>query len=219
MAGGHWNKGDRSMPGKYTPDTYSFGPGGPVAPKQDNSALKGLIASMTANTGGGNPAPYQPIQPSAPTANIPHIQPVDLLPAQRAAFARAKDQVGEAGQGALAGLRSSLAGRGMLGSGGEFRGTANVANKGLGELGDVSREQAINEVGVRTDEAKTNYGGDLTQRGQDINHQEAADALSVQQQQFGARLAHEQAQAGAAKQQSAIQGLLAALSGKATARY
>jgi hypothetical protein len=173
---------------------------------------------QTATGGSGNPTPYTPIQPTNPAAHVPHIQPVDLLPAQRAAFARAKDQVGQAGSGALAGLRSSLAGRGMLGSGGEFRGSQNIAAKGLGELGDVSREQAINEVGVRTDEAKTNYGGDLTQRGQDMSHQQAADALSVQQQQFGAKLAHEQAQASASKQQSAIQGLLSALSGK-SARY
>ena len=98
-----------------------------------------------------------------------HIAPIDMTAANSAAFGRAKDQVGQQSAGALAGLRSALGGRGMLGSGAEYRGTQGVITKGQGELGEVSRTQAINDVAMSADIAKANQQADLTMRGQDIS--------------------------------------------------
>jgi hypothetical protein len=110
----------------------------------------------------------------APAARFAPIQAVDTSGAQAAAFARAKDQVGQTASGALAGLRSSLGGRGMLGSGGESRGAAGVVNRGQGELGDVSRQQAIESADLAQRTAEFNYSGGVNQRGQDMSAAEAA---------------------------------------------
>lgn len=99
---------------------------------------------------------------------IPGITPVDTTAAQSAAFAHAKDQVGQVGQGALTGLRSSLGSRGMLGSGAESKGVASVANRGQGQLGDVARSQAVDSSALAERTATTNYNGGISQRGQDI---------------------------------------------------
>lgn len=137
------------------------------------------------------------------------VAPVDTTAANAAIFARAKDQVGQTAQGALTGLRSALAGRGLLGSGAESRGTQNVVTAGLGELGDVSREQAIKGADVAQRTAETNYAGGLTQRGQDITMR----GQDLAAQEARNRLAIEQAQRQAETRASALQGLLGALSG------
>src|SRR5215467_9802776 len=105
----------------------------------------------------------------------------DTSAAQANIFARAKDKVGLQTQGSLASLRSALAARGMLGGGAEARGTSNVLTAGQGQLGDTTREQAIQEAQRLTDFAKIGYQGaidqraqDITARGQDIQSQESA---------------------------------------------
>lgn len=114
------------------------------------------------------------------TGGVAPIAPMDTSAAQSANFGRAKDQVGQTLTGALTGLRSSLGGRGMLGSGAESRGTAGVINTGQGQLGDVSREQAVTKSNLDQDTAKTNFSGDITQRGQTLNAQTAANSLAAE---------------------------------------
>lgn len=163
-----------------------------MAGNQNASALQGLYSSFlsqqnSAGSGGGGggssvgsiAAPQQiqypsaqnlpPIQMTPNSANIPKVQDIDRSGANAAIFARAKDQVGDASQGALAGLRSQLGGRGMLGSGAESRGTASVVNKGLGQLGEVTRQQAITDTDIGQRTAEANYQGGISQRGQDIS--------------------------------------------------
>lgn len=123
----------------------------------------GSTASSGSN-GGGSVGPGGTWTAGSPVAPV---APVDTSAAQSAAFARAKDKVGQTSSGALAGLRSSLGGRGMLGSGAESRGTASVINRGQGELGDVARSQAMTEADLAQKTATTNYEGGITQRGQD----------------------------------------------------
>ena len=106
--------------------------------------------------------------PPAAPAPLPSIAPPDTSAAQANAFARAKDQVALQTAGSLASLRSALAGRGGLGGGAEVRGTQNVLTAGQAQLGDVAREQAIQEGNRLTDFAKTGYEGAITQRGQDV---------------------------------------------------
>jgi len=147
------------------------------------------------------------------------VAPVDTSAAESAAFGRAKDQVGETSQGALSGLRSALGGRGMLGSGAEYRGTANVFNKGQQQLGDVSRGLAIKGAENAQENAQTNYAGGLTQRGQNMNDAQTALSAQVAQrgQDIGAQssanaLQAQIAQANAQARQSTLNGLLSALS-------
>lgn len=109
-----------------------------------------------------------------------HIQMPDASAANAASFARAKDQAGQIAQSALQGLRSSLGGRGLLGAGAEYRGTQNIAAAGLGQLGDVNREQAIQNAAAAQDFAKMGYQGDITQRGQDLASQQSANQLAAQ---------------------------------------
>lgn len=139
----------------------------------------------------------------APTPVAP-IAPVDMTAANTAAFARAKDQVGQASASAITGLRSALGGRGMLGSGAESRGTASVINRGLGVLGDVSRTQAESGAALAGKAAETNYHGAIAQRDQDIGAQGHAQELQLERD----RLAEQQRQARAAS----IAGLWKSLS-------
>jgi hypothetical protein len=118
------------------------------------------LSSFKFDGGGGGGA--------ALPAEVGTIALPDTSAAQANLFARAKDQVGLQTAGSLSSLRSALAGRGILGGGAEARGTQNVLTAGQGQLGQVSRDQAIQEAGRLTDFAKIGYEGAITQRGQDI---------------------------------------------------
>jgi len=98
--------------------------------------------------------------------------------ADAARFARAKDTVGQTTRAALTGLRSALASRGQLGGGGEMRGTRSILESGMGELGDVSREQAIQESERNAEREALGFTGGITMRGQDLSAQQAANALA-----------------------------------------
>lgn len=111
--------------------------------------------------GGGGGGPAMPAQVG--TIALP-----DTSAAQANIFARAKDKVGLQTAGSLASLRSALAGRGSLGGGAEARGATNIISAGQGQLGDTTREQAIQEGNRLTDFAKLGYEGAISQRGQDI---------------------------------------------------
>jgi len=126
----------------------------------------------------GGPA-GQTMPAPGPVAPVAPVAAVDTSGAQRAAFARAKDQVGQTAAGAMAGLRSSLGGRGLLGSGGESRGAAAIINQGQGELGDVSRQQAIDDAARAQRTAEFNYSGGVAQRGQDIGAADTARAQDI----------------------------------------
>lgn len=129
-------------------------------------------ASQTFNLGGTGAA-----------ANLPPPVAFDapsFAAAEAAAFNRAKDKVGESAQGALTGLRSSLGARGLLGSGVEGRQTASVFNEGQQQLGDVGRAQAIDAANQAQKNAELTYSGGITQRGQNLTAQQAANALAAQ---------------------------------------
>jgi hypothetical protein len=136
---------------------------------------------------GGGPMPGVGDGPRPTTpAQIPTVQAPDTSAAQAAIFGRAKDQVGQESSGALAALRSALAARGIAGSGLEVKGTANVISKGQQQLGDTTREQAIQEATRQNDFAKLGYQGAIEQRGQDITTSEGAAnrALEAANTQF-----------------------------------
>jgi hypothetical protein len=159
---------------------------------------------------------------------VEHINPIDMSKANSAAFGRAKDQVGQETSGALTGLRSALASRGMLGSGAESRGTVSAITKGQGQLGEVSRQQAENEANQNLDIAKTNYSGDISQRGQDVTTRgQDMDYRSthrgqditqrgqdIQQQEANASLQMTKSLQEAARRQEILNGIIKATSGQ-----
>jgi hypothetical protein len=137
--------------------------------------------------------------------------------------------VGQEASGALAGLRSALGGRGLLGGGLEERGTASAANAAAGQLGDVSRQQAVTAADLAQKNAEANFTGAITERGQNFQKEEAGNSLAsnerlgqlsadVQQRQqdisnVNAKRALdiEAAQVGAQQRSTALAGLEAAL--------
>ncbi len=177
--------------------------------------------SAPASSGGGTG--------SAGGAGYDEIAPVNTDAATSAEFAHAKDQVGLESSGALAGLRSALGGRGLLGGGLEERGTASAANAAAGQLGDVSRQQAMTAADLAQKNAETNFQGKVTERGQNFQKEEAGNSLAsnerlgqlsadvqTRQQDIAARNASraldiEQAQIGAQQRSTALAGLDAAL--------
>jgi hypothetical protein len=179
------------------------------------------IGDQTIESGGGNPSQF------GTPGSVGHISAPDMAAANSAGFARAKDQVGQETSGALTGLRSALASRGMLGSGAESRGTVSAITKGQGQLGEVSRTQAENEANQNLDIAKTNYSGDISQRGQDVSMRgQNMDFSSthrgqditqrgqdIQQQEANASLQMTKSLQEAARRQEILNGIIHATSG------
>lgn len=132
------------------------------------------LQGLTAATGGGVVAPTG----TQGGASHAHLAPVDTSAAEAASFGKAKDQVGLESTGALAGLRSALGGRNLLGGGLEARATTQAATSAAGQLGDVSRQQAVTRADEAQKNATTNFQGDVTQRGQDFQKEEAGNSLA-----------------------------------------
>lgn len=129
---------------------------------------------------GGGSVPSFSLPPEAAPAPAATISAPDTSAAQAAIFARAKDKVGLETAGSLTALRSALAGRGLLGGGREVRGTSNVLTAGQQQLGDTTREGAIQEATRMNDFAKLGYQGAIEQRGQDITTSEGAANRALQ---------------------------------------
>lgn len=240
---------------QYAPEGYKWDPvkqqyvRTPGSIASDMSSLMSAIGTFGATSGGGgftggqsysNPQVNAPALTGLQTANAPNVAevgPIDTSAAQSAAFGRAKDQVGQESAGALAGLRSSLGGRGMLGSGAESRGTSRVVQSGQQQLGEVSRQQAIEKAGLAERQAESNRGAAVTQRGQTIGQnagnadraasmaatgyqgQIAQRGQNISQQIAANNLAAENARAQAAQRQSMLTGLMSALSSSNRSAY
>jgi hypothetical protein len=167
-----------------------------MAADQRAQALSGLQNMFASASGSFGSAPAQmpqftPIQAPQLPAQA-RIGAPDMAAAQAAQFARAKDQAGEVARSALAGLRSQLGGRNLLGSGAELRGMANVANRGVAQLGELSRDQAIQGSEANQQAALANFQGQITQRGQDIGAQQWVNQFNAQQQQAAQEFAMRQ---------------------------
>jgi len=146
--------------------------------------------------GGGAPVPTQPISPGAADPYLPKIIPRDPLPAritppnpadrsaaEAAAYGRAKDQIGRSTAGAVSSLQRVMGARGLGGSGLAGRGIASLLARGSGELGDVSRDQAIQGLQRDYAEADRNYAGDLSQRATDVGFTTTQRGQDISQEQ------------------------------------
>lgn len=108
--------------------------------------------------------------------------------ADAAAYGRAKDQVGASTQGLLKSIQNQFGSRGLRGSSMEGRAAVGALEAGQGQLADTSREQAIQAGNRAVDLAKTSYTGNITQRGQDMDQQQAQMALQAQYDNPAARM-------------------------------
>jgi hypothetical protein len=208
------------------------GTGGTPTGTGASGAAGAPMPGLPPHIGGGGDLPsYGSFDSGGSTAMAPHAQldQATVDAANSAAFGRAKDQVGETTTGALSGLRSALASRGMLGSGGEYRGTAAIATKGQQQLGDVARERAIHDSDQSADVAKANLGADVTQRGQDISSSVSKRGQNmdytlggrgqditqrgqdIQAQEAAASLAMTKSLADAAQRQKILDGIMGAI--------
>ena len=122
------------------------------------------------------------------------VGPIDTTAADEASFARAKDVAGQTGRASLESLRGLMGETGQLGGGAETQATRDIVESAAGQVGDVNREQAIqrSERGFQT--ALANQQSGLTQRGQDINAQEAQARLALAQTQLQFQQAQMQSQ-------------------------
>lgn len=168
---------------------YGVSGGSPYTPPNVSMGGGGGGAWITP---GGTPAH---VDTAGSMANVKAIQAPDMTAANAAAFGRAKDQVGLESRGAITGLAGAMAGRGISGSGVEGRGQMGVVNQGQQQLGDVSRQTAINDANLAETNALAGYQGDITQRGQNIENANAQTGFNVTQrgQDISAQQAAEQA--------------------------
>lgn len=151
--------------------------GGAGAPGTGTGTSGGVVGTGTgATTGGGAGGAY-----------VAPIQVPDQSAANAAQFAAAKDTVGQNARAALDSLRGEMGATGQLGGGAEATGTQNVITAGEGQLGNVTRQQAATNAQLGTQVAEQNAQLGVTQRGQDVQAQQAQAQLALEnrQQLFG----------------------------------
>lgn len=119
----------------------------------------------------------------------PRVTMPDTSAAQAATYGRAKDRAGQEARASLTALQEMFAERGLSGSGIAASESGKAIERSRAGLGEVSREQAIQEAAQAARRGELEYQGQITQRGQDINA----------------------AQEAAARKQSVLQGLLSVL--------
>ena len=148
-------------------------------------------AAMPMSGGGGN------IQSTASVA------PIDTRAADDARFARARDQAGMTGRASLESLRGLLGETGQLGGGAEAAATRDIVQHAAGQMGEVSRSQAIQGSERNFQTAFANQQAGLTQRGQDAQTAMANQQAGVTQR--GQDISAQEAQARLAFAQTQLQ--------------
>jgi hypothetical protein len=168
------------------PDLNDLSPTGGSSSTSSSSSGSGVGSVPRATMPGGLSSPGQfPGAPGSGGGMLPQerLRLTDTTAADAARFGRAKDQVGDITRSSLTGLRSALASRGQLGGGGESHGTAAIFTKGQGDLGNMVREQAIQGSERDAERAGLEFTGGISQRGQDLSAQQAANALAQRMQE------------------------------------
>lgn len=105
----------------------------------------------------------------------------DRVAAESAAFGRAKDRVGKLGKSAIDSLKDRMSSMGMAGSTAEARGVADVTNSAQGQLGEVIRQQAEDQLDRADTIDDRNVSVGITQRGQDIGQRATEYGGNIQQ--------------------------------------
>ena len=101
----------------------------------------------------------------------------DDAAARAAAFARAKDQSGQISRSALDSLQGLMAATGRAGSPIEAGLSSNILSGTAGDLGELTREQYIQDLMGGANRATEIYRGGITQRGQDLANRQSLMGL------------------------------------------
>lgn len=181
---------ERSAPSGYQYD--------PVQMKyiRTPSSLGQDAAAMFGGMTGGGPASLQALSGSgggvfgqggsgtggSTAGNVPHVAAPDMTSSNAATFGAAKDRAGQVARASLDALNGELGSQGMLGSGAQVQGTKDIIMDAGQFTSDVNRQNAVNDAQMKGDFAKLGYQGDITQRGQNIQHEEANAQLALAQQ-------------------------------------
>jgi hypothetical protein len=126
------------------------------------------MTSLSSLMGGEGTAPRVSMTPGG-----------DETAARAAAFARAKEQAGATARASLRSLQGVMDERGMTGSSTEAAQTGGVLGGAVNTVGDFTREQLMQDLGRAERIADMTYQGNITQRGQDLNRQQALLGLMV----------------------------------------
>lgn len=156
--------------------------------------LDKAMGALTSSSGYGGGAP----------AKAQHVDFAGISGAEdaarAAAFARAKDQAGEVARSAMSGLNNAMGARGIARSRFSGGGAADIIGRGANQMGEVVREQQIQDYNRAQQRASEHYQGEIAQRGQDV---------SMRGQDIQTQLARQQA----------LMGLFGSFPGQITARY
>lgn len=131
--------GDTSAPVRSTqaaPRAAAASSGGP-----DTRSLTDLISAIRSAS-----QPYQPQQTPVVTSGANGGSPYDLA-GENAAYASAKDKIGQSTAAAVRGLRNMLADTGSLGAGSGNAAIAGLYRSGVGQLADTTRQLAEQRAG------------------------------------------------------------------------
>lgn len=104
-----------------------------------------------------------------PPPREPFPSEADDTAAMDAAFSRAKDITGKNVSAGMKTLQNELDARGVGGGGYETSRLTEEIGGGVGALGDLAREQAIQSLARKQKVADRNLDAGITQRGQDIS--------------------------------------------------
>jgi hypothetical protein len=100
--------------------------------------------------------------------------------AKAAAFARSKDAAGRTGRAALDQLRDLYAGNNMADSGSFLQREGDIVSGAAGQVGEMNRQQLLDDINAETHAADQEFQGGITQRGQNISLTQALLGLMNQ---------------------------------------
>lgn len=161
-----------------TSGASSTGLGGSSSLSSLTSAA-GIGGAGTAGVGGTVSAGGTSSDPT-----VASIAPVDMTQANSAALGAAQDTAGQQARSSIDTMNSLLGSQGQLGGGAQVQGTRDIVENALSAVGGVNRQNLTNTASGALTTNLANQNAAVTQRGQDIQSQEAAAQLALSQQEF-----------------------------------
>lgn len=183
----HLMQQDPNMPRTVTDTSMTIGPGGVGTQKMLPPNLMGRFKNLINNATYKAPTDLNMSTPDKVAMKEADFSPIDATAYQDAQYARLKEKAGLMGKSAVGSLSSELAGRGIGNASGAFgKGLANIVSQSVQPLSDLNvshleeeykaaqRARELSESRVQNE-----YSGNITQRGQDLNQQNALNALKM----------------------------------------
>ena len=146
---------------------------------QNMMKVLGLMKGFGTMGGPADPLPRE-VPGAAPGREVPSTM-ADRVPAEAAAFGRAKDRIGKLGGAAMMTLKDRSTAGGRSGSGLEAKDRREIVSGTQSQLGEVVRDQAIDSLDRSDQIDDRNLATGVAQRGQDLGTRAGDQASNVQQ--------------------------------------